>query len=43
VTELIKLSRYPLIVVDEVGYTPFEAKPPTCSSSSYRTDTNVRP
>lgn len=25
-TELIKLGRYPLLVVDEVGYIPFEAE-----------------
>src|SRR5689334_12851980 len=31
--ELIRLGRYPLLVVDEVGYTRSKQKPPTCSSS----------
>ena len=29
-TELVRLGRYPLIIVDEVGYIPFDPKPPTC-------------
>jgi hypothetical protein len=32
--ELVRLGRYPLLVVDEVGYIPFEAE--ACSSSSSR-------
>lgn len=31
--ELTRLCRYPLLVVDEVGYIPFEPGPPTSSSS----------
>jgi DNA replication protein DnaC len=31
--ELTRLGRYPLIVVDEVGYIRSNPKPPTCSSS----------
>ena len=31
--ELVRLGRIPLLVIDEVGYIPFEAKPPTSSSS----------
>ncbi|CAN7698184.1 IS21-like element helper ATPase IstB [Mycolicibacterium frederiksbergense] len=31
--ELIRLGRYPLLVIDDVGYIPFDPKPPTCSSS----------
>ena len=31
--ELTKLGRYPLLVIDEVGYIPFEAEAANCSSS----------
>ena len=31
--ELARPSRYPLLVIDEVGYIPFEPKQRTCSSS----------
>jgi DNA replication protein DnaC len=31
--ELVRLGRYPLLVIDEVGYIPFEAEAATCSSS----------
>ncbi len=31
---LTHLGRYPLLVVDEVGYIPLEPEAPTCSSSS---------
>jgi hypothetical protein len=31
--ELRGLARYPLLVVDEVGYSPSTPTPPTCSSS----------
>ena len=35
--ELRRLSFIPLLVVDEVGYIPFDPKPPTsCSRSSAR-------
>jgi DNA replication protein DnaC len=32
--ELARLSRYPLLVVDEVGYSPSKPKQPTYSSNS---------
>ena len=32
--ELTRLGRYPLLVVDEVGYIPSSPRPPACSSSS---------
>jgi len=38
--ELTRLGRIPLLIVDEVGYIPFEAKRQTCSSNSCRPDTN---
>jgi DNA replication protein DnaC len=38
--DLVRLGRYPLLVVDEVGYIPFEPKPPTCSSNSSAPATN---
>jgi DNA replication protein DnaC len=38
--ELARVGRYPLIVVDEVGYIPFEAEPPTCSSNWCRPATS---
>ena len=31
--ELTRLGRYPLLVVDEVGYIPSRPRPPTCSSN----------
>jgi DNA replication protein DnaC len=31
--ELVRLGRYPLLVIDEVGYIPSNPKPPTCSSN----------
>lgn len=39
-SELIRLARYPLLVVDEVGYIPSNPKPPTCSSNWCRPATN---
>jgi DNA replication protein DnaC len=36
--ELLRLSRYPLLVVDEVGYIPFEPDRRTCSSNSSHPD-----
>ena len=41
-TELIRLGRYPLLVVDEVGYIRSRPRPPTCSSSSSPADTSGR-
>jgi DNA replication protein DnaC len=41
--ELIRLGRYPLLIVDEVGYIPFEPEPPTCSSNSSPPATNAPP
>jgi DNA replication protein DnaC len=38
--ELLRLGSYPLLVVDEVGYLPFAARPPTCSSSWSRPATS---
>ena len=40
--ELVRLGRYPLLVIDEVGDIPFEPEPPTCSSSWSRPATNTR-
>jgi hypothetical protein len=40
--ELVRLGRYPLLVVDEVGCIPFEAERRTCSSSSSPPATNGR-
>lgn len=31
--QLTLLSRPKLLIIDELGYLPFEAMPPTCSSS----------
>jgi DNA replication protein DnaC len=39
--ELRRLERYHLLVVDEVGYLPLSARPPTCSSPSSRAATNA--
>lgn len=39
--ELRRLGRYPLIVVDEVGYIPFDPKQRTCSSGSSPANTNA--
>ena len=39
--ELTRLRRIGLLVVDEVGYIPFEKTPPTCSSSSPPAATNT--
>ena len=41
--ELIKLSRYPLIGVDEVGYIPFEAEAANLFFHRPRTDANTHP
>ena len=41
--ELTRLGRYPLIVVDEVGYIRSNPKPPTCSSNSSHPATNTPP
>jgi DNA replication protein DnaC len=39
--ELVRLGRHPLLVVDEVGYIPFEPEPPTSSSNSSPPATNA--
>ena len=39
--ELRRLERYKLLIVDEVGYLPLNAKPRTCSSRSSRGATNA--
>jgi DNA replication protein DnaC len=39
--ELARLRRYGLIIVDEVGYLPFEQGPRTCSSNSSHPATNT--
>jgi DNA replication protein DnaC len=38
--ELTRLGRYPLLVIDEVGYIPFDPKQRTCSSNSSPRATN---
>ena len=42
-SELVRLGRYPLLVVDEVGYIPSKPKPRTCSSSSCPAGMNEPP
>ena len=32
--ELVRLARYPLLVIDEVGYIPSNPRQQTCSSNS---------
>jgi DNA replication protein DnaC len=39
--ELVRLGRYPLVVVDEVGYIPFEPEAATSSSNSSHPATNA--
>jgi DNA replication protein DnaC len=39
--ELVRLGRYPLLVIDEVGDIPSKPRPPTCSSSSSPPATNA--
>ena len=39
--ELVRLGRYPLLVVDEVGYIPLNPRPPTSSSNSSPHATNA--
>ena len=38
--ELRRLGRVPLVIIDEVGYIPFQGKRPTCSSSWSALGTN---
>jgi DNA replication protein DnaC len=41
--ELIRLGRYPLLVIDEVGSIPLRTRSRNCSSSSSPADTNAHP